>query len=324
MEKHSVGQTIATLRKKKGWTQVQLAEKLQVSDKAVSKWEKDASYPSIEFLPILADLFEVTIDYIVTGRDTTAGSRLEYCAKVDNPTLAYKFSLSTTDEHGNTLMDYVIKHDSVNVFTEICNREDFEFDCTKYDIAILYRLALLSNRIDILERYKFKKSKHISDRNTFPKLKSSKWFRITDELLDAIALDNRIDDDTISYLLSYSYSGQDFSYITWAGTASHFLHRCYLHGKRDLIERILSEFKNSNAYAYKNITIEGSPRRRYSGLCLENGGSEHAICKVLKKTIDLAISKGDDYYLKKFNQINDDIKKYCEAFYLHLEKTEQV
>ena len=35
MEKHSVGQTIAALRKKKGWTQVELAEKLQVSDKAV-------------------------------------------------------------------------------------------------------------------------------------------------------------------------------------------------------------------------------------------------------------------------------------------------
>ena len=67
MEKHSVGQTIAALRKKKGWTQVELAEKLQVTDKAVSKWEKDDSYPSIEFLPVLASLFEVTIDYLITG-----------------------------------------------------------------------------------------------------------------------------------------------------------------------------------------------------------------------------------------------------------------
>ena len=67
MEKHSVGQTIAALRKKKGWTQVELAEKLQVSDKAVSKWEKDDSYPSIEFLPVLASLFGVTIDYLITG-----------------------------------------------------------------------------------------------------------------------------------------------------------------------------------------------------------------------------------------------------------------
>lgn len=64
---HSIGKTIAELRKEKGWTQVELAEKLQVSDKAVSKWEKDDSYPSIEFLPVLASLFGVTIDYLITG-----------------------------------------------------------------------------------------------------------------------------------------------------------------------------------------------------------------------------------------------------------------
>ena len=42
MSKHSIGKTIATLRKAKGWTQVELAEKLNVSDKAVSKWESEA------------------------------------------------------------------------------------------------------------------------------------------------------------------------------------------------------------------------------------------------------------------------------------------
>ena len=76
MEKHSVGQTIAALRKKKGWTQVELAEKLQVSDKAVSKWEKDDSYPSIEFLPVLASLFGVTIDYLITGATSDLGYEL--------------------------------------------------------------------------------------------------------------------------------------------------------------------------------------------------------------------------------------------------------
>ena len=37
---HSIGKTIAELRKAKGWTQIELAEKLQVSDKTISKWEK--------------------------------------------------------------------------------------------------------------------------------------------------------------------------------------------------------------------------------------------------------------------------------------------
>ena len=65
--KHSVGQTIAKLRKQKGWTQAGLAEKLQVSDKAVSKWEKDDSYPSIDLLPKMAELFGVSIDDILVG-----------------------------------------------------------------------------------------------------------------------------------------------------------------------------------------------------------------------------------------------------------------
>ena len=66
--KHSVGKTIAELRKDKGWTQLELAEKLQVSDKAVSKWEKDNGSPSVEFFPVLAELFGVSIDYLMTGK----------------------------------------------------------------------------------------------------------------------------------------------------------------------------------------------------------------------------------------------------------------
>jgi len=65
---HSIGKTIAELRKAKGWTQIELAEKLQVSDKTISKWEKDGGAPSIEFFPILAEIFNVSIDYLMTGR----------------------------------------------------------------------------------------------------------------------------------------------------------------------------------------------------------------------------------------------------------------
>ena len=45
MNKHSIGKTIAELRKAKGWTQIELAERLNISDKAVSKWESEAGYP---------------------------------------------------------------------------------------------------------------------------------------------------------------------------------------------------------------------------------------------------------------------------------------
>ena len=61
---HSIGQTIAALRKAKGWTQAQLAEKLNISDKAVSKWEIGEGTPSVEFYPLLAEIFSVTCDYL--------------------------------------------------------------------------------------------------------------------------------------------------------------------------------------------------------------------------------------------------------------------
>ena len=68
---YNIGKTISALRKQKGWTQVVLAEKLGVSDKAVSKWESGGGYPEVSQLPVLAKIFNVSIDYILTGEDFT-------------------------------------------------------------------------------------------------------------------------------------------------------------------------------------------------------------------------------------------------------------
>ncbi len=67
MDSKSMGKTIAKLRKKAGLTQQMLAEKLDVSDKAISKWENGQCYPDITVLPGLASLFGVTVDYLMFG-----------------------------------------------------------------------------------------------------------------------------------------------------------------------------------------------------------------------------------------------------------------
>ncbi|MBQ1989136.1 MAG: helix-turn-helix domain-containing protein [Clostridia bacterium] len=67
MDAKSIGAIIAELRKKKGLTQLQLAEKLNVSDKAVSRWENGLGYPEITQLPVLASVFGVAVDYLMTG-----------------------------------------------------------------------------------------------------------------------------------------------------------------------------------------------------------------------------------------------------------------
>lgn len=92
MREHSIGKTIAALRKSKGWTQAELAEKLNVSDKAVSKWENEAGLPEISQLPAMANLFGVTIDYLMTGKvdenlpidDMDSVKRMLYLIKKDD------------------------------------------------------------------------------------------------------------------------------------------------------------------------------------------------------------------------------------------------
>ena len=67
MDAKTVGKTIATLRKKHGLTQSELAEKLSVSDKAVSKWENGQGYPDITVFPLLSSIFGVSVDSLMLG-----------------------------------------------------------------------------------------------------------------------------------------------------------------------------------------------------------------------------------------------------------------
>ena len=61
--KEIVGDNIAYLRKENKWTQLELAEKINYSDKAISKWERGESSPDYDALLDLAKLFNVKIDY---------------------------------------------------------------------------------------------------------------------------------------------------------------------------------------------------------------------------------------------------------------------
>ena len=63
--KFVIAKNIQKLRQEKGMTQLELAEKLNYSDKSVSKWERGESMPDIGVLKNVADLFEVTLDYLV-------------------------------------------------------------------------------------------------------------------------------------------------------------------------------------------------------------------------------------------------------------------
>ncbi len=64
----SIGETIAYLRKEKGMTQNELAEKMNVTDKAVSKWERDLSCPDINTISKLADILDVSVEELLKAK----------------------------------------------------------------------------------------------------------------------------------------------------------------------------------------------------------------------------------------------------------------
>ena len=89
----ALNERIKNLRKEKGLTQGQLAEMLGITDKAVSKWEVGEANPDIALLPKMAEVFGVTLDYLLIGKkeepsisldDMDANKRAVYLAERDD------------------------------------------------------------------------------------------------------------------------------------------------------------------------------------------------------------------------------------------------
>lgn len=89
MERKTIGAFLSALRKANGMTQQEVADKLNVSNKTVSKWERDEGYPEIMILPAIAELYSVSVDEILRGeritntshedkKDTKSDERIKY------------------------------------------------------------------------------------------------------------------------------------------------------------------------------------------------------------------------------------------------------
>lgn len=67
MEKKTIGKFIAALRRANGITQKELGERLFVSDKTVSRWERDECTPDLSLIPTIAEIFDITTDELLRG-----------------------------------------------------------------------------------------------------------------------------------------------------------------------------------------------------------------------------------------------------------------
>ena len=75
MTNKTMGEIISTLRKENGMTQKELADMLNITDKAVSKWERDISYPDTQTIPKLSEIFGVSIEELMNAKSVPQGGR---------------------------------------------------------------------------------------------------------------------------------------------------------------------------------------------------------------------------------------------------------
>ena len=68
MANKSMGEIVSTLRKEKGMIQKQLADILNITDKAVSKWERDIARPDTQIIPKLAEILGVSVEELMNAK----------------------------------------------------------------------------------------------------------------------------------------------------------------------------------------------------------------------------------------------------------------
>ena len=108
--KYQIGSNIVSCRKSAGLTQAGLAEKLNYSDKAVSKWERGESVPDVMTLMQLAELFDVTVNDLLVDPNALPGNptKLEQAmVQVSEKALKRKANKNVIQALSSTLVWFV-------------------------------------------------------------------------------------------------------------------------------------------------------------------------------------------------------------------------
>ena len=143
--KYRIGANIAAYRKRDGLTQVNLAEKLNYSDKAVSKWERGESIPDVLILMQLSELFGITINDLVCDPNElpkNSDSKLEKAmTQVSEKALKRKANKNVIQALSSTLVWFV----ALLAFVLLSS-----FDSLKQYSCLLFFVAIPANAIVLL------------------------------------------------------------------------------------------------------------------------------------------------------------------------------
>lgn len=334
MNEHSIGKTIASLRKSKSWTQAELAEKLNVSDKAVSKWESENGLPEISQFPALASLFDVSIDYLMTGKtakkEIITISKAELCAQKDDVTLAEEVKDLPNDENNKNIVDYILQYQSLNVFKKLCEIDPLFIQ--RFKILDAITLATLSNSlylfskktfiIDAIYKFTFENENEIKsllpaeDREYFRNSQDKCICLLPRSYFTMIVTDKRINETTLSILLSK----QNERDCIWYHAFPYLIEEAYKSGNTQLLHRLLDLSRQNNAFAYGKIEpiydrYDGSYNYilNYFFIVPKYGNTGYGLVRILENTIKSALEKGDFDMVDEFNDINMAVENFVKT-----------
>lgn len=92
MDKPAVGEFLAALRKEGGYTQQDVADKLNISDRTLSSWETGRTEPDLSSLTALADFYGLTVDEILRGERKSGAPDFKEETTEETPPLTERFS----------------------------------------------------------------------------------------------------------------------------------------------------------------------------------------------------------------------------------------
>ena len=113
MDQEKIGKFIAACRKEKGFTQASLAEKLGITDRAVSKWETGKSLPDASIMMELCELIGTNVNELLTGERIALD---EYTKKAEQSLIEMQAKAGDRNgDHNNSLM-YHSDKDKRNIY----------------------------------------------------------------------------------------------------------------------------------------------------------------------------------------------------------------
>jgi transcriptional regulator with XRE-family HTH domain len=108
MERKTIGAFLSALRKANGMTQQEVADKLNVSNKTVSKWERDEGYPEIMILPAIAELYSVSVDEILRGERITKSDHEDRKDTKSDERIKYLIDKATVKFNNNSIVSVIL------------------------------------------------------------------------------------------------------------------------------------------------------------------------------------------------------------------------